>query len=384
MSLGTTPGARVSSPACAIIPIELRAGHVILTASVNGATARLILDSGSSVSTLDAEWAAPLSLPTVGGPVMALGTGDPTVTLATVQSIALGDIELGQQTVAIVPLRAASAQSGITLDGTVGRPLFARYVVEIDYARRELRLFEPASYEYTGHGVTVALDLARGVPIMPATIVPRGAPPFPARLVLDIGTSGLGVLFTTPFAITHAAAFDRTFGIEMSNAVGVGGAMTGRVIRLDRLEIGGLSIHAPTAALPRNGAGFFDVTWADGTIGTPIYERTTLIIDYSRSRAILEPGPEINAPFLYDASGLELVPQASGAIAVISVATPSAASDAGIEPDDVVISVDGRPATGERLDAIRESLRTPGETRTFVVARRGRDMRFKVLLRARI
>ena len=219
-----------------VIPFQLRAGHVILTARVNGTPGTFILDSGSSVSVLDEEWAAPLALPSAGAPISALGTGDATVTLATAQSISIGALELPDQMVALVPLAAAAASSGQPIHGTIGRPLFMRYTVEIDYARRELRLFAPATYSYAGSGVSVALELSRGMPLISATIVPHGAPAFSARLVLDIGTSGVGVLFTTPFANAHADAFEHADSIDMGSALGVGGAMTGRVVR-DRKSV---------------------------------------------------------------------------------------------------------------------------------------------------
>jgi predicted aspartyl protease len=369
-----------------VIPFRLRAGHVILTARVNGTPGRFVLDTGSSVSALDAEWAAPLSLPSAGAPIPALGTGDATVTLATAQSIGIGGLELRDQMVALVPLAAAAVSSGQPIHGTIGRSLFMRYTTAIDYARQTLRLFEPATFVYSGGGVSVPLDLSRGIPLVSATIVPRDATPFSARLVLDIGTSGVAVLFTTPFADAHAETFERTDSIDMGSAWGVGGAMTARVVRIDRLDIGALSFHEPLLSLPRNGAGFFAVTWADGTIGTPIYERTTLILDYARGRAIFEPGADINAPFAYDAGGVELVaiPPRLDSIRVSAVVAGSPASDAGLQVGDVVVSVDGRAATGEALDEIRQSLRVVGAARAFVVMRDGRELRMTAVLRKRI
>jgi hypothetical protein len=105
------------------IPFGLRAGHIVLTAEINGVTARMILDSGSGTSTLDAEWAKPLDLPPVGAPVTALGAATVSVPIATAKSIRLGTLELLDQRVVIVPLTGPSAQSGMPIHGTIGRPL---------------------------------------------------------------------------------------------------------------------------------------------------------------------------------------------------------------------------------------------------------------------
>jgi S1-C subfamily serine protease len=126
------------------------------------------------------------------------------------------------------------------------------------------------------------------------------------------------------------------------------------------------------------------VTWADGVIGAPIYERTTLVLDYSQKRAILEPRNRNDEPFVYDASGMDLTTTASDVVHVSNVDTDSPAGAAGIVAGDIVVSVDGMAATGERLDEIRQSLCKADERRRFVLIRDGREVRLDVHLRERI
>src|SRR6185503_11849758 len=121
------------------IPFDLRHNHVILAATVNGRPARLILDTGSSVCTLDREWASSIGISTAGTTAAVRGVGDVSVTLATIDSIGFGSVELLGETVALMPFEAVSSAHGIPIHGTIGYSLFARFIVEIDYVARELR-----------------------------------------------------------------------------------------------------------------------------------------------------------------------------------------------------------------------------------------------------
>src|SRR5262245_1665359 len=87
-----------------VIPVDIHSGHVLVSARINGQPATLILDTGSSNTSLDREWAARLQLPTVGNPIRMQGTGAATVSLARVASLGLGKLELENQVVALIPM----------------------------------------------------------------------------------------------------------------------------------------------------------------------------------------------------------------------------------------------------------------------------------------
>ncbi|HEV8409633.1 MAG TPA: aspartyl protease family protein [Gemmatimonadaceae bacterium] len=373
-----------AAPPAHTIPFELRGGHVLLSGTVDGHPATFILDSGASMCALDSGWSALLA--TAGSPSTATGgSGAVSMVLARMQSLRLGSLLLRDEAVALMPLAAVGEQHGRRIDGTIGYSLFARFVVEIDYAARVLRLHEPAAYQYAGSGASLPVDLAMRIPIARVTVKLHGSAPIDARLVLDIGAATLGAAFTAPFVDAHEDGLARA-PQSAATSRGVGNAGTGTVTRLDWIDMAGLRAPEPVVMLMREHAGFFGVTWADGTIGAAIFERTTAIFDFARQRVILEPGPMFQAPFAFDASGLALssAPASADSVIVRSVAPGSVAEHAGLCAGDVITSICGVRATGESLEELRALLRTADVVREVVARRGDAEMRFPVTLRERI
>jgi hypothetical protein len=365
-----------------VMGFEKRNGHILVDALINGVAATLILDTGSSILSLDRDWAAALSLPSAGEPIQIQGSADVTVSLATVSRVQLGGLALANETAALIPLSQVSAAHGKRVHGTIGFSLFSLYVVEIDYAGEQLRLFDPSHYSYEGDGNVLSIDVSRRIPIVAARVKPTGRDAIDARLALDLGTAGSAVLFTVPFVARHAQDFAKSRTIEAPSGEGVGGAASIRATRLESLWLGDMSFARPTAMLAQTGGGFLSVDWADGTMGAPIYERMTVIFDYSRSRVILEPTSALGQPFEYDASGLGLkaVPPDYETVRVAFVANDSPASAAGIHVGDELVALDGFPVSGRNVDMIRRMLRVGGETRELTLGRSGGQVRVQVAL----
>src|SRR4051812_2235951 len=97
------------------LPFELAEGHVLLAAAVNGRPATLILDTGSSVTALDA---GAFALIPTAAPVQVKGTGDLSVRLATAEAVDVGPLRMANEMVALMPFDAVSAAHGRPIHGT--------------------------------------------------------------------------------------------------------------------------------------------------------------------------------------------------------------------------------------------------------------------------
>ncbi|HET7462754.1 MAG TPA: aspartyl protease family protein [Longimicrobium sp.] len=363
------------------IPFVLSGDHVMLQAAVNGHAGWLALDTGSSTSSLDAEWADTAAHVRV----VATGTqvnGSATVrgSIGEADSIRIGGVELGRTRVALIPLGAVERARGSHLHGTIGYDFLRRYVVEIDYAAQRLRLYDPERWSYHGTGVAVPVSTQLRIPVVQATITPAGGQPIPARLVLDLGSANFAVRLVAPFVAAHGlASLD---GIDAPIGTGVGGMVVGRVARLQSAALGSLRIEAPTAGLALRPEGFFGTTVVDGTLGAPVFRRTTMFVDYPHDRVIFEAGPGFGDPFEADMSGMSLVGGADGRVTVSYVVAGSPAAQAGIATGDELVAVDGAPARPAEFDALRASFRaTPGAVRRLVVRRGGETREVSITLR---
>lgn len=379
-SAAPVPGAASGEPT--LLPADVANGHILVQARADGRPVTLVVDTGSSTSSLDAAWAAGAGITSIGRKVEAAGTDRMQVTLATIGRLQVGDIELSDVTTALVPLGPVAEASGRVIHGTLGYDLFKRYVVQLDYAGASLRLWEPEQYQAAG-GVSVPIELVHRVPVVRAVLRAGGGPPIEARLILDLGSSSLGVRLSAGFAEAHTAELGGMSGYETQIGVGMGGALLGRVGRLEELGLGGIVLRGSTVGIAGEAKGALALPLFDGTVGAPVLERLGPIVDYARSRVILVPGDGFDAPFPVDASGLLLdSPAPDFSVARVRfVVGAGVAAEAGLEAGDEILTVDGEPVGALGLSPVRELFREAGAERRLRV-RRGTAVR-EVRLRLR-
>ena len=140
----------------AALPAKLDGYVLAVEGGVRGNRIWWDLDSGGVHSIVDRAAAESLHLPATGvAAVHGVGKG-------TVAAIALRPFPVQLQRVTFWPrdplaLDLSHAGSAIGARGLLGFELFSRYVVEFDYDRRTVRLFEPASYVYRGTRARIPL-----------------------------------------------------------------------------------------------------------------------------------------------------------------------------------------------------------------------------------
>ncbi|OLD01271.1 MAG: hypothetical protein AUI99_07545 [Gemmatimonadetes bacterium 13_1_40CM_3_69_22] len=369
------------APPLAELPFDFSGGLIYLRGVVNRDSAWLILDTGTSKTGVDREWAW-----TVGAvPVMAPGAAPQaaeTVATALLDTIRLGGLELRNYPVALYPLRAVSEASGRPAQGFLGHDFLEQFTLEIDYREQRVRLYDPARYRYAGSGTVVPFASEGDHPLLRGYITVAGGRPIPARLLLDTGASGLCLILTLPFVEQHGLARDRR-AIEAPIGTGLTGPLHGRIVRLQGLRIPGVTVAFPTTGLGGERKGFLARTDLDGILGNPLFEDSRLIVDYARHRVIIEPATRAGTRCDYDMSGLRLT--AAGPdlrrIIVDYVVPRSPAADVGIRVGDELLRFDGRRASDVELSDVRRALRVDGAVRLLQLRRDADTIRVTLTLR---
>ena len=344
------------------IPFDAGNRHVALQARLNDQEKMwLVLDTGAGGSVIDAKRAEALGLET-HGTQHAQGSGG-AAEGSTVHGVdvTLPGFQLLDQTMGTLALGSLAAQAGRPLDGILGQPLLSRCVVEIDYARQCVSLFDPAVYTYSGPGVSVPITFKENLPYVKARVVLPDGRSVSGKFVIDTGASTSLMLSPGPVEREGvAASIGKTMTVQSR---GVGGTSEVRLARVSRLELGGFSLEHPITALQPAGSGRISAEGTIGNIGGGILSRFKVIFDYSRRRMILEPDPDIAQPFEADMSGLGLVtaPPDFRRVTVARVLDGSPALESGIQAGDEIESVDGTPAGDIGLSALRERLKLDGQ-----------------------
>lgn len=280
------------------VPFELRGDYALVTVSVNGHPALLILDSGSGALVLDSAFArtAGVSWSRFMSGIAEGNNRTGAVRIGSADSVRIGAAMLSHVRVAGVDLNDVRAKVGRDVQGALGFELFERYVVAIDFPLKTITLYEPAEFHYEGHGVIVPITIEQNLPVVQASIVTRTRGILPAHLHLDLGSSSYALRLSSGFVARHDIAHD-TSTVTGVFGTGVGGTMDGQILRLPQLRIGKLEINRPSTALSSAKEGAFGMNaTTDGTIGVPVFRGSKLILDYSHSRAVIEPGKNFGAP----------------------------------------------------------------------------------------
>ncbi len=155
---------------------------------------------------------------------------------------------------------------------------------------------------------------------------------------------------------------------------GLGGKTSRVALRASTLSIGPFQLERPFVGITNDPARADQK--AAGLIGMEVLSRFKVTFDYSRSRMYLKPGPRLAQAFVYDASGLALRARRPSFSPYVSRVTEcSPAQEAGLQPGDLLLELDGRSTAGLSLEVIRQVLKDPAKSHTLTLSRSGKTIK---------
>lgn len=374
------------APAIYTLPFELYDGRIYIQVSGAGFDARTFLvDTGAQVTHFTTELVREAGLRTRGSiGISGVGPGRIQGTYVGAILLKVGGAPLQVKRAIAAPGDALFGPvytgSGKRFEGVIGYDLFAAYGVEIDYERRQIRLYERDGYELPAGADIVPIRLVDKKPYLTG-IVGLGGRSIPANLHLDTGSGG-GIGFTGKFVEEQGLMTLAAPTLPSYNR-GVGGTTPARLGRAETLMLGTTVLNAPfvTMALAQGRGVRSD---SAGRIGGAILRRFTVAIDYADRVIGLVPNGIFGQPIETDMSGLALVSGDGGVVLVSSVAEASPALEAGFLEGDRLISIDGRAVSSMTLEEIRGLLMKHGDTRSLVILRQNQELAISLTLRRRI
>src|SRR6266404_3419188 len=235
-----------------------------------------ILDTGAGTSLLSSELAKQLETKVIGSKEGQSAGGRVSVSLAKVESLAVGETKLHDVDVGVVDLAQIDKAVGAKIDGDLGYNFLKHFRVTINYRDCEIRFDDPKRVESFGRAAKTALPIRLASPAKPLLLIDvhlNGRGPF--QFAIDTGTS------TT--AITPQLA--NKLGIS-SSPVGTGttaGAQVDvRAGNIESFQLGGAKIDNMTVVV----ADFFEMLSAaigaklDGIVGYNFLRHYKVAIDY--------------------------------------------------------------------------------------------------------
>lgn len=356
-------------------------GIIFFPVGVNSAGPfQFLLDTGGAGSSLNREVANRLGLQMVRGQASVSGNAALEVGVIPEATIQVGQSLFKGQFIA-ASLSPLEPIFGRLLEGILGGNFMRQYVVELDFETDVMRLYEPTLFQYGGQGVALPFSLVNGIPFIDLEVsLPNGKSALGSFLV---DTGGNMVVHVYKQVAERDGLLRRLPPLE-ETGYGIGGGATKRVAaRGSALLIGQYRFARPIVVFTEDTAGLRANPASKGLVGMEALRRFKVTFDYSRNRMYLEPNRSFNEPFVYDASGLRLRasrPSFSPPV-IAGVRDLSPAREAGIEPGDVILRIDGRSTSGASLEVVREMLKQPDKTYKITLSRGQKTI--EVVLRTR-
>lgn len=367
------------------IPFELVTRHVVVKVRINNSRPlSFVFDTGDKVAIVDLARAKELGLD-LHGQVHVGGAGSGQLAGSQVRDAnwTLPGLEgFSQPVVLALPFDRLASRFGHDFDGIIGGDFIKKFVVEIDYQARVLRLHDRDAFTYSGAGESIPIRFtSQGYPIVETEVTPIGGTPVKTACVLDIG-SGSSLALHSPFVTQHRLLDANLQTIRAIGAGGAGGQTVGRIGRVSELKIGKFKIPNPTVLFSQDKAGALANPSLGGNIGQQIASKFRVFLDYAHERIILEPASTFSEPFERAHSGMALVAEGPDftIFRVMDVLEDSPASEIGLQKDDLLLKVNDKPASELTITKLGEMFEKPAAFKLTI--QRG-DQTLQVTLKTR-
>ena len=363
------------------IPFQLSSNFVLIQLRVNSSRPLWFLFSTGSTSFIDTRIAKELGLAVRHKEKSTATASSDESELVSGVSLALPGLTTFNQAVAVLPLEFLSSILGQPIAGLIGYDFIGQFVIEVDYAKRKMNVYAPATYKYSGSDDVLPIKFIDKRPFIVVKITMEGREPIEGTVELETGSSGTLVVQRS-FAEAHQL-LNSAKGFRLGNVGGAGGGMSRTLQgRVRNIKVGRFMINNPLVTFSQAEAGK-DATDGDGQIGGEVLRRFRLTLDYSRRRIILEPNAHLAEPVEADMSGFELVAEGEGLkrLTINEVLTNSPAAEAGLQEEDELTAINGRSVTEFSLEQIRQMLKQEGKEYVLKLKRGSQTLEVKLKMR---
>lgn len=324
---------------------------------IDGIDERLtfIIDTGFDVTIIDAEVASRIGL--VAESKRQENQPGGAIEVGSLPAVALrfDCFEVPDVVMTTAPISGLSAVLGRSFHGILGHDVLERFVFDLDYPAKRLRVMASEGWRAPAGSTPVAIEIRERQPLARAVLVTADGREIRGLFKLDTGSldvAGLNLNFVEDHAVVGPDDPQLVAG-----GVAVGGGTEGRLFRAGALVLGARRIEAPLIGYTVDSGGFERREDA-GTIGVQVLSLSRLVLDYPHQQVVFV-GPA-SPPTGEDRTGMLLVspPPSFDQLVVATVVAGSPAALAGLAAGDQITSLGGR--SGLSLRDARELQRGDG------------------------
>lgn len=274
------------------LPFDYVSNEIVVKASINGRhDLRFIVDTGATQSVIDVESARQVGEYKVSDHKMTTGSGAVNMNYMTFEEFKLGDVCVHDVPFAVTEIGTFKHMAGVRPDGLIGANVLKRFLLTIDYEKKELILQDPSKVAVVSGAHIIKTKPALGMGGLAVDGKIDGT--LPVTFLIDTGAAFNNVPLDVVKTILTSPL------LPVTEVLGLDGRKipTGSV-RFKSLAMDGLMVSDPIFSVaPKSEkipAGMFSGTPL-GILGNPFWRRFRMTVDYRNERLILERTPGLVA-----------------------------------------------------------------------------------------
>lgn len=351
---GASPSAALDSAiagdkSSVTVPFDLIDNRIVIDVKLDGkGPYRFIFDSGAG-AVVSMELARATGLKVEGLTKGAGGVGESTVERGqtNISDTEVAGLHLKDEGYGVLSFADNKYVFGANrIDGILGYPLFRRYVVRIDYERRQLTFIEPSQFAYKGSGTAVPIDFDYHLPLVKGELDGING-----TFVIDTGARSALLLYG-PFVEQHGLREKYGATIEGVTGWGIGGPVRSQIARVRLLKLGAVEVKNLVARFSLQRSGALTNSDRAALVGPDVLKQFTTYFDYSRRQIIFEKNADYGKPDSYDRAGMWFGLEGDH-FEVIDVMAGGPAAEAGVHVGDKILTIDGKNAATLDLPTVR-------------------------------
>jgi hypothetical protein len=277
---------------------------------------------------------------------------------------------------------------GADVQGILGYELFSRFIVTLDYEKRELILTRPDRFRPKKKAQKLKISVEDTKPYITTSVSITDSATIKAKLLIDSGASH-GLILEPDSNDTIRVPSNYVKSII---GRGLGGVIMGKIGRVAGVDLGKYDVRDVVANFPDPNSYMDTLKTSrsvkrNGAIGGEILSRFRVTFDFPRENLYLEKNTSFKKRFYYNMSGLTIKAKGSRLenFEITDVREKSPADDAGIKPGDLVLMINGIPATSLDLNQMNSFFNVrPGKRITLEVNREGMRLKKEFRLASQI
>jgi hypothetical protein len=277
---------------------------------------------------------------------------------------------------------------GADVQGVLGYELFSRFIVTIDYERKELILTRPDKFKPRKKAQKIKISVEDTKPYFVTTVALTDSSSCHAKLLIDSGASH--GLILEPDSNDTIKVPDNY--VKSIIGRGLGGVITGKIGRVASVDLGKYDVKNVIANFPDPNSYMDTLKTSrtvrrNGAVGGEILSRFKVTFDFPRENLYLQKNAAFKKRFFYNMSGLTL--KAKGAkletFEITDVREKSPGEMVGIQPGDLIMKINGIPATSLDLNQMNAFFNMrPGKRISLDIERNGQHFKKEFRLASQI